>query len=75
MGMGCEVWASGGYTETPTGRQSLYMHLKFNDDGTEEWYMLRGKELLDNPKMECWELLNSVNEIALFKTMKGFGTW
>ena len=40
----------------------------------ENWYMLRGKELLDNPKMECWEILNSVNEVALFKTMKGFGT-
>lgn len=39
----------------------------------ENWYMLRGKELLDNPKMECWELLNSINDIALFKTMKGFG--
>lgn len=39
----------------------------------EKWYMLRGKELLDNPKMECWELLNSINDIALFKTMKGFG--
>ena len=50
----------------------LYASKKLQD-GSEEWYMLRGKELLDNPKMECWELLNSVNEIALFKTMKGFG--
>lgn len=38
----------------------------------ENWYMLRGQELLDNPKMECWELLNSVNKIALFETMDGF---
>jgi hypothetical protein len=38
----------------------------------EDWYMLRGKELLDNPKMECWELLNSYNEVALFTTMDGF---
>ena len=67
----CE-WADGGYTETPTVDSPLYAS-KILDDGTEEWYMLRGKELLDNPKMECWELLNSVNEIALFKTMKGFG--
>ena len=38
----------------------------------ENWYMLRGQELLDNPKMECWELLNSSNKIALFETMNGF---
>ena len=63
---------SGGYTETPTTDSPLYAS-KILDDGSEEWYMLRGIELLDNPKMECWELLNSVNEIALFKTMKGFG--
>lgn len=67
----CE-FVSGGYTETPTVDSPLYAS-KINEDGTEEWYMLRGIELLDNPKMECWELLNSVNEIALFKTMKGFG--
>lgn len=58
----------GEYTENPTEDSPLYASGK-----TGEWYMLRGKELLDNPKMECWELLNSVNEIALFKTMKGFG--
>lgn len=58
----------GGYTENPTADSPLYVS---DDDGN--WYMLRGKELLDNPKMECWELLNSVNEIALFKTMIGFG--
>lgn len=68
----CE-FASGGYTETPTVDSPLYAS-KINDDGAEDWYMLRGIELLDNPKMECWELLNSVNEIALFKTMVGFGT-
>ena len=67
----CE-FVSGGYTETPTVDSPLYAS-KINEDGTEDWYMLRGIELLDNPKMECWELLNSVNEIALFKTMKGFG--
>ena len=64
---------SGGYTEYPTTKSPLYAS-KINADGSEDWYMLRGKELLDNPKMECWEILNSVNEIALFKTMKGFGT-
>lgn len=63
---------SGAYTETPTTESPLYAS-KVLDNGKEEWYMLRGIELFDNPKMECWELLNSVNEIALFKTMKGFG--
>lgn len=63
---------SGAYTETPTEDSPLYAS-KYLPDGTEEWYMLRSKALLDNPRMECWELLNSVNEIALFKTMKGFG--
>ena len=63
----------GGYTNTPNEDSPLYAS-KILEDGSEEWYMLRGKSLLDNPKMECWELLNSVNEIALFKTMKGFGT-
>lgn len=58
----------GAYTETPNLNSPLYA-----SDINGNWYMLRGKELLDNPKMECWELLNSVNEIALFKTMVGFG--
>ena len=57
----------GGYTETPTVDSPLYVSDK---DGN--WYMLRGKELFDNPKMECWELLNSVNDLALFKTAKSF---
>ena len=68
---GCS-FESGAYTENPTTDSPLYAS-KILADGSEEWYMLRGKELLDNPKMECWELLNSVNEIALFKTMIGFG--
>ena len=53
--------------ENPTTESPLYV-----SDTEGNWYMLRGKELLDNPKMECWELLNSVNEMALFKTAKGF---
>lgn len=63
---------SGAYTENPTEDSPLYAS-KYLPDGSEEWYMLRSKALLDNPRMECWELLNSVNEIALFKTMEGFG--
>ena len=64
-------WSEGGYTSTPDTDSDLYTS-KYLEDGTQEWYMLRGKELLDNPKMECWELLNSVNELALFKTAKNF---
>jgi len=64
-------WSEGGYTSTPDVDSDLYTS-KYLEDGSQEWYMLRGKELLDNPKMECWELLNSVNELALFKTAKGF---
>lgn len=62
-------WSEGGYTETPTVDSPLY-----TSDNNGNWYMLRGKELLDNPKMECWELLNSVSELALFKTAKNFTT-
>lgn len=62
----------GGFTNNPDEDSPLYVS-KYLADGSEEWYMLRGKALLDNPRMECWELLNSVNEIALFKTMQGFG--
>ena len=61
-------WSENGYTDTPNTNSPLY-----TSDNDGNWYMLRGKELLDNPRMECWELLNSVNEIALFKTMNGFG--
>lgn len=64
-------WSHGEYTETPTVDSPLYTS-KYLEDGSEEWYMLRGKELLDNPKMECWELLNSVSNLALFKTVQGF---
>ena len=53
--------------ESPTTDSPLYV-----SDTEGNWYMLRGKELLDNPKMECWELLNSVNEMALFKTAAKF---
>jgi hypothetical protein len=51
----------------------LYVLNNDESKGLKGYYMLRGKNVLDNPKMECWEILNSVNEIALFKTMDGFG--
>ena len=35
--------------ESPTTDSPLYV-----SDTEGNWYMLRGKELLDNPKMECW---------------------
>jgi hypothetical protein len=64
----CEFAENYNNLEHPTSESPLYA-----SDNNGNWYMLRGKELLDNPKMECWELLNSVNDIALFKTMIGFG--
>lgn len=67
----------GEYVDTPNGDSPLYAYktIGYDELGNEqrEWYMLRGQKLLDNPKMECWELLNSVNRIALFETAKGFG--
>ena len=63
----------GGYIDAPDEDSPLYVS-KYLDDGTEEWYMLRGNTHLDNPKMECWEILNSVNDLALFKTIDGFTT-
>jgi hypothetical protein len=62
-----------GYTTTPTHESPLYV-LKGNSDeyGEKGWYMLRSNKLFDNPRMECWELLDSGSAIALFKTTKGF---
>ena len=62
-------WSEGGYDVSPSTDSPLY-----TSDNDGKWYMLRGKELLDNPKMECWEILNSVNELALFKTAQKFTT-
>ena len=61
----------GGYTDNPNEDSPLYAS-KYLADGSEEWYMLRGKELLDNPRMECWEMLDSGAWIGLFKTVEGF---
>ena len=57
----------GAYTDNPTTESSLYAK---DDDGN--YYMLRGKELFDNPRMECWEMLDSGSLIGLFKTVEGF---
>ena len=57
----------GAYTDNPTTKSSLYAK---DDDGN--YYMLRGKELFDNPRMECWEMLDSGSLIGLFKTVEGF---
>lgn len=56
------------YTETPNEDSPLY-----TSDNDGNWYMLRGKEMFDNPRMECWEMLDSGALIGLFKTVDGFG--
>ena len=58
----------GEYTPNPTEDSAL-----FAKDENGKYYMLRGKELFDNPKMECWEMLDSASRVALFKTVEGFG--
>ena len=44
----------------------------FCSDVDGNYYMLRGKKMFDNPRMECWEMLDSGSLIALFKTTDGF---
>ena len=44
----------------------------FCSDAEGNYYMLRGKKMFDNPRMECWEMLDSGSLIALFKTTDGF---
>ena len=56
------------YTDTPNEDSPLFV-----SDNEGKWYMLRGKEMFDNPRMECWEMLDSGALIGLFKTVEGFG--
>lgn len=56
------------YTDTPNEDSPLFV-----SDNEGNWYMLRGKEMFDNPRMECWEMLDSGALIGLFKTVDGFG--
>lgn len=57
----------GSYTTTPTEKSPL-----FAKDASGMYYMLQTKDMFDNPRMECWELLDSSSLIALFVTTEGW---
>lgn len=57
----------GSYTTTPTEKSPL-----FAKDKLGMYYMLQTKEMFSNPKMECWELLDSSSELAMFLTTDGW---
>jgi hypothetical protein len=58
----------GAYTTTPTEKSDL-----FSIDSNGMYYMLQTKKMFDNPKMECWEILDSGSLVALFTTTEGWG--
>ena len=43
-----------------------------NDKSTESVFGFKGIPNFDNSKMQCWEILNNGNALALFQTMEGF---
>ena len=43
-----------------------------NDKSTESVFGFTGIPNFDNSKMQCWEVLNNGNPLALFTTMEGF---
>ena len=43
-----------------------------NDKSTEKVFGFTDIPNFDNSKMQCWEVLNNGNDLALFKTMDGF---
>lgn len=45
-----------------------------NDKSTESVFGFKGIPGFDNSKMQCWEILNNGNDIALFKTAENFDT-
>ena len=45
-----------------------------NDKSTPSVFGFEGIEGFDNSKMQCWEVLNNGNDLALFKTADGFDT-
>lgn len=58
----------GAYTTLPTEKHDL-----FSVDADGMYYMLQTKDMFDNPKMECWEILDSGSLVALFTTTEGWG--
>ena len=43
-----------------------------NDKSTESVFGFKGIPNFDNSKVQCWEILNNGNALALFNTMEGF---
>lgn len=41
--------------------------VKEDENGKPMYYMLQTPEMFSNPRMECWELLNSATDVALFR--------
>ena len=57
----------GAYSQNPTENSPL-----FAKDASGMYYMLQTKKMFDNPKMECWEILTSSSELAMFITTDGW---
>ena len=45
-----------------------------NDKSTESVFGFEGIPGFDNSRMQCWEILNNGNDLALFKTADNFDT-
>ena len=45
-----------------------------NDKSTESVFGFKGIPGFDNSRMQCWEILNNGNDLALFKTAENFDT-
>ena len=59
----------------PTANDDLIFIGKYNfnnDKSTESVFGFKGIPNFDNSKMQCWEVLNNGNALALFTTVDGF---
>lgn len=52
--------------DNPNEDSEIYF-AKRDDNGRTMYYMLQTPEMFSNPRMECWELLNSGTDVALFR--------
>lgn len=52
--------------ENPDEDSATYF-VKEDENGKPMYYMLQTPEMFSNPRMECWELLNSGTDVALFR--------
>lgn len=59
----------------PSANDNLIFIGKYNfnnDKSTESVFGFKGIPNFDNSKMQCWEILNNGNALALFNTIEGF---